>query len=136
MFDDLSRQLANEVVAVFRHGNPLYWFDGTRYRRFEAIKEPFDSNDYDAAGRRVKTKNVGFQVTGEVWRMIDAGTKDNAKRCLYEQDGETLKIFMIDRNNPIDEITGDRHAIRINTSFSEEKPIDDDFTGRIVPETP
>ena len=132
MFDELNRQLSDDVVAMFRHNKPLYYRDGEHYRPFDAIKETFEPDGFAGAGRSVSKKEVGFQVTGDVWAAIDAATKKDAGRCVIELDGDTLRFYRIAKDVPYDEITGDRHAIRINTVLSKEKKADDDFTGRIL----
>jgi hypothetical protein len=134
MFADLNRQLAREVVAMFRHDKPLYHRDGDRWRRFDAIREPFEPDGFDGAGRRVATKRVDFQVTGEAWSTIDAATKGDTKRCIIERDGDRLIFYAIDKKHPFEELTGDRHAVRIHTVIIQETKADDDFTGRIVPD--
>ena len=136
MFDELNRQLSEDVVAMFRHSKPLYYCDGGFYRPLDAIKEPFEPGDFSGASRRVRRKMVGFQVTGDVWAAIDAASVGSAGQNIIEQDGDTLFFYKVDPNSPFDEITGDRHAIRINTVLDGKKKVDDDFTGRILRDSP
>lgn len=132
-FSDLNRQLSGEVVAMFRHKEPLFYCAGDRFFPFDAIKEPFDVEIVQTSGKTLKKTGVGFQVVGDVWKAIDAATHDQKRRFIVERIGDTLNRYQIDRNTPVSEITSDREAIRINTVLVKEKEIlPDDFTERIV----